>query len=189
MMQIVITAQPEPLVTLDEAKVALGESGNDRNSLIEAFILAAQAELDGPKGWVGISVAEQSVLVIADAFEDPTIRLPGGPIIDPVVVTYLDSDGDEQTLDAAGYVLSVNGTLSLAAGASWPTPYDQSGAISVAYDVGIPAPEDDDAADPRISLMKVAIILHVRMTMDGVEPEKARKAIEAIVRPMWVPVL
>lgn len=181
-MQIVITTQPEPLVTVEEAKVALGESGNDRNVLIEGMILAAQAELDGPHGWVGISVASQSVEARFDSFDDP-IRLPGGPIVGEVVVTYLDSNGDSVELDAAGYVVQADGTVSLAASASWPTVYDQADACRFAYDVGI-----EDTADTRYSLMRTAIILHVRMTIDGIDPDKARKAIEALVRPMWVPV-
>lgn len=181
-MQIVITTQPEPLVTVEEAKVALGESGNDRNSLIEGMILAAQAELDGPKGWVGISVAAQSVEARFDSFDGP-IRLIGGPIVSEIVVTYLDSNGDSVELDAASYVLQFDGTVSPAAGLSWPTVYDEADACRIAYDVGI-----EDTSDPRFALMRTAIILHVRMTLDGIEPDKARKAIEALVRPMWVPV-
>ncbi|GAB5642342.1 hypothetical protein JMUB7488_28400 [Staphylococcus aureus] len=43
-----------------------------------------------------------------------------------------------------------------------------------------------DSFDPRIEIMKTAIIMHVRMTLDGVEPENSRKAIQSIVAPLWV---
>jgi len=181
-MQIVVTTQPDPLVTLDEVKVAIGESGNDRNSLIEGMILAAQAELDGPHGWVGISVAPQSLQARVDSFAGP-IRLIGGPIVGDVVGTYLDSSGQSVGLEPTVYVVQLDGTVSLAAGATWPAVSDQADACRFAYDVGIAAP-----TDPRLSLMKTAIILHVRMTLDGIDPDKARRAIEALVRPMWDPV-
>lgn len=184
-MQVVITSQPELLVTVEEAKVALGESGSDRDGLIEAFLWAAQGELDGPKGWVGISVAQQSVEVRFDTFDEVPVVLPGGPIIGDAAITYLDGSGNSVVLDADTYVLLPNGSLSLVEGASWPTIASQAGACTAAYTVGMVFGDDD----ARISLMKTAIILHVRMTMDGVEPDISRRAIEALVRPLWVPVL
>lgn len=183
-MHVVITTQPDPLVSIEEAKVALGESGNDRNDLIEGLILAAQAELDGPKGWVGISVAGQSVEVRFDSFDEPPLRLPGGPIVGDVVITYLDSSGESVELEVDSYVVQADGTISAASGVTWPTLYDQANAGLAEYDVGIV-----DQADPRIRQMKTAIIMHVRMTLDMVDPDKVRKAIEALVRSMWVPVV
>ncbi len=177
---ITITTAPAALVSVAEAKVALGESGSDRNTLIEGLIAAAQGELDGPNGWVGISVAEQSAEIKAASFDEPAIRLIGGPVT-AAVVTYLDSTGAEQTLDDETYVVGTDGTLLLVAGNDWPTVADQADAITVAYDVGI-----EDSTDPRVQQMRTAIIMHVRMTLDMVAPEASRKAIEALVRPMWV---
>jgi hypothetical protein len=179
-MRITVTTQPEQLVTLDEAKVALGESGSDRDELIMGMILAAQAELDGPKGWVGISVARQTVEVRFDRFSS-FMLLPSGPIIDPITVTYLDSNGIEQVLDNEAYALLTSGRLVLAPGQSWPSTYAREEAVTVAYDVGI-----DDAADPRIALMKTAIILHVRMTLDQDDAEKRRQTINWLVSPLKV---
>lgn len=180
---ITITTPPALLVTVDEVKVALGESGTDRDDLIEALLWAAQSELDGPNGWVGISVAQQSAEIKASSFDCPPVRLPGGPILS-ATVQYLDADGAEQTLDASAYVVGANGTLLLGSGATWPTLYGQGDAITVAYDVGI-----TEEGDPRIQQMRTAIILHVRMTLDGIDPDASRRAIESLVRPMWVPVM
>lgn len=184
-MIVTIVSFPDMLVSLEEAKVALGESGTDRDDLIEGLILAAQAELDGPKGWVGISVAQQGVEVRFDTFEELPLRLPGGPIIGDVAVTYLDSDGASQVLDTDDYEVLPDGSLILVDGATWPTLADQSGAITAAYTVGMVEGEEAQ----RIALMKTAIKLHVRMTLDGVEPEISRRAIESLVRSLWVPVM
>lgn len=184
-MQVVIVSYPDMLVTLDEAKVALGESGTDRDDLIEGLILAAQAELDGPKGWVGISGAQQGIEVRLDSFEELPLKLPGGPIIGDVVVSYLDSDCASAILDSDDYDVLPDGSLILADGATWPTLADQAGAITAAYTVGMVEGEEAQ----RIALMKTAIKLHVRMTLDGVDPEVSRRAIESLVRSLWVPVM
>ena len=177
-MRITVTTQPEPLVTLDEAKVALGESGSDRDELITSLILAAQAELDGPKGWVGISVAQQTVEVHFDRFCD-TMRLPAGPIIAPVTVTYLDDDGAEQTLSDTTYTLLSDDRLVRTPNESWPSTYSRDEAVTLSYDVGI-----EDEADPRIALMKTAIILHARMTLDHEDTDKRRETINWLVAPL-----
>lgn len=176
---ITITIPPDPLVSLEEVKVALGESGNDRDDLIEALLMAAQSELDGPNGWVGVCVAQQMVQTKASSFD--CARLVGRPVV-AATVLYKDSEG-EHVLDPASYIVTSDGRLALTDGSSWPTVLKQPDAITIAYEVGI-----DDPDDPRYQHMRTAIILHVRMTLDGHEPEVSRKAIESIVRPMWVPV-
>jgi len=179
-MRITVTTQPDPLVTVEEAKVALGESGSDRNELIEHLILAAQSELDGPKGWAGISVAQQSVEVHFDRFCD-RMQLPAGPVIAPATISYLDSAGAEQALDQAVFTLLSNDCIVLTPNQSWPSTYTRAEAVTAAYDVGI---EDQD--DPRIALMKTAIIMHVRMTLDHEDPAQRRETIKWLVSSLKV---
>lgn len=179
-MKITVLTQPSALVEIEEAKLALGFTGTtDRDSMIEGLILAAQAELDGPAGWVGISVAEQSVELRLDAFET-TMTLPYGPIIGVGAVGYLDDDGAEQTVDGSLYDVLTD-AIVLVDGESWPESYAQAEAVRIAYDVGI-----SDATDPRIHLMKTAIIMHVKMTMDMEEPEKRQQTIRWLTAPLRV---
>lgn len=178
-MTTLVLTQPLPLVTVEEAKTALGESGTDRDDLIAGLILAAQSELDGPKGWVGISVAEQTLQATFGTFDD--LRLAYGPVLGDIDVSYVDADGDDQTLDPGTYALAADGSVVLADGQSWPTLYDGADPVTVIYDVGI-----DDQDDPRIAQMKTAIIMHVRMALDMVAPEVHRRALESLVRSMWV---
>lgn len=180
MASVTVIDQPYPLVTLQEAKVGLGEDGDHRNALITGMILAAQGEMDGPAGWLGMSVAVQGLEYTADDFSAP-ICLPFGPVIEPVEVYYFDEDGVEQVLDASVYQVLADGRVVLKAGETWPTVCDQEGAVRISYQAGI-----EDSFDPRIAIMKTAIILHVAMTLDGVEPESSRKAIQSIVAPLWV---
>lgn len=178
-MRIEVVEQPEPLLTLDEVKTALGEGSSDRNGLIGALILAGQAYLDGPKGVVGISVAEQRVNVYFDNF-DCDIYLPGTTIIEPLAaVSYLDTADELVVLDPATYVLQKSGRLALASGAVWPTVSTTGDAVIADYELGIV-----DNADPRIELMKAAIIMHVKMTLDMEDPDTYRRTIAALVGPM-----
>ena len=174
-MRITITTQPLALVALEEAKVALGESGSDRDELITTYLGAAQAELDGPKGWAGVFVASQSVEARFDAFSDATV-LPGVTVIDPVTITYLDADGAEQTLSDTVYTLLGAGRLVRTPDESWPAVYSRAEAVTAVYDVGI---TDDD--DVRLSLMKTAIIIDVKMMLDMDDVEIRRTALENIV--------
>jgi hypothetical protein len=179
-MKLTVRTQPSPLVELEEAKLALGFSGTtDRDSMIEGLILAAQGELDGPIGWVGISVAEQQVELRIDAFTS-TINLPYGPVTGVGAVSYLDDDGAEQTAGAELYDVLTD-SIVLIDGESWPESYAQAEAVRITYDVGI-----SDESDPRVSLMKTAILMHVKMTMDMEDVETRRKAIKAITAPLRV---
>jgi hypothetical protein len=177
-MGVTVFDQPYPLVTLEEAKIGLGEDGDYRNAMIDGLIMAAQGEMDGPRGWLGMSVAVQGMEYTADDFSEP-ICLPYGPVTGAVEIYYLDSDDVEQVVDPATYTVSEGGSVALVSGETWPT----GSMVRVRYYAGI-----TDSFDPRVQIMKTAIILHVRMTMDGHEPEQSRKAIESIVRPMWRPV-
>ncbi len=180
MASVSVFEQAFPLVTLEEAKVGLGEDGDHRNALISGMILAAQGEMDGPTGWLGMSVAVQGLAYTVDDFSKP-ICLPYGPVIEPVEIYYFDGDGVEQLLDDTVYRVLPDGSISLAPGASWPAVYEHDGSVRIHYYAGI-----DDEFDPRIAILKTAIIMHVRMTLDGVEPENSRKAIQGIVAPLWV---
>lgn len=182
MVTVTVFDQPYPLVSLEEAKVALGEYSGDRDVLISGLIMAAQGEMDGPKGWLGMSVAVQGLEYIADDFSAPIV-LPYGPVIDPVEVYYLDPDGAEQAISSSAFMVTSKGEVKLSNGASWPAVSSSDDAVRIRYYAGI-----SDTFDPRIAMMKTAIILHVRMTLDGVDREPARRALESIVRPMWVPV-
>ena len=181
---ITITTPPEPLLThADEiVRQSLGLDGTDRDELADSLLLSAQAELDGPGGKLGFTVAPQSVVFTADSFDMP-IRLPGGTPLSDVVVTYVDGDGATQTLDDTSYVVAADGLLSLVAGEDWPTLAGQADAVSIAYDI-----DGIDDTDPRSDQMKQAIIMHAKLHMDMDDPDVRRKVIENMTSTLWVPV-
>ncbi|KPH66897.1 head-tail connector protein [Novosphingobium sp. ST904] len=108
-MRVVVVTPPAPVVTLDEAKSHLRVRHNDEDALIEAYVTAATAHIDGPAGWLGRSIGEQvlearfSLIFEGNANE---IRLPFGPVVELVGVRYRDYDETEQDADLADFELA-----------------------------------------------------------------------------------
>jgi len=179
-MKLTVLSQPAPLVDVEESKLDLGLTGtSDRDAQIEGLILAAQAELDGPTGWVGVSIAEQSVELRLDAFDSP-MALPYGPVTGVGGIQYLDEDGAEQTIDGSVYDV-LSGSVVLVDGKSWPEVLGQAEAVRITYDVGI-----SDDTDQRVNLMKAAIRMHVKMTFDMDDVATRRRAIRDLTQSLRV---
>ena len=82
-----------------------------------------------------------------DAFPDeappdsefgPILTLAFGPVLKVVSITYVDTNGDWQTVDSALYVVDLGSVtrIALVPGQSWPTADSRIGAVRVTYDAG-----------------------------------------------------
>jgi uncharacterized phiE125 gp8 family phage protein len=101
--RVVTIVEPpaERMVTLDEAKAHLRVDHDDDDALIEAYILAAEQRIDGPRGICGRCFQPQKLRVAFHSFGE-CIELPFPPLISVDSITYLDSNGDEQTFAETG---------------------------------------------------------------------------------------
>jgi uncharacterized phiE125 gp8 family phage protein len=187
---IVITPPSETLVTLAEAKAHLRVDHDDDNVRIQDLIWGAQNEFDGTDGTLQRAVGVQTLELRHPAFplcEDIELSCP--PLLldaeHPLSVKYIDGDGAEQTVDPAVYAVVTTGLagrarVALAYNQTWPAARWQADAVRVRYSAGYPA--DDKRAEG----IKSAIKLHVEMIYDGIDEEKARKTITALLRPYQV---
>lgn len=120
-MRVLVVTPPAPAVTLAEAKEHLRVRHSDEDALIEGYVAAATAHVDGPDGWLGRSIGEQVLearfSLIAEGSRN-TIRLPFGPVVELVGVRYLDYNGIEQDADLADFELA--GDILRPAGSSFP---------------------------------------------------------------------
>lgn len=133
-----VTAPATDPVTLDEAKAQVREDSSDFDTEITAFIKAATGFVEGPKGYLGRALIDQTWDYYLDAFPcwDTNIRsirwgqwisyieIPLPPLIEVAGVFYTDTSGVEQTFDPAFYTVdtaSEPGRIALKSGASWPT--------------------------------------------------------------------
>lgn len=139
-MVVIVDTAPSALVTLAQVKQQLNVLHNDDDALLELLIDTVSQKLDGPKGILGQSVGEQTLVLKTDAF--PCEPLPCGPILSVTSIGYLDSAGDAQTLtETTDWVLRADGTVTPVA--SWPGLDDDPEAVTITYVAGqesVPAP-------------------------------------------------
>lgn len=132
-MAVLVITPPENLVSLDDALAHLRDPYGEE-SLIDGYIAAASAWIDGPAGWLGRSIGTQTLELRTNAFASCD-RLPYGPVQLIASVKYVDAQGVEQTLAPSQYEL-VGGGLSLKAGASWPSHRGDAEGVRIRYVAG-----------------------------------------------------
>lgn len=167
-MSIIVIDPPEDLVvSLEEAKVHLRVDHDDDDDYIEALIAAATATIDGPDGWLGRALVEQTLEWQGNQFcGDVTLGYP--PLINIVSVKYIDTDGVEQIVPSDQYRL-VGSTsrprLALAYGAAWPAVRSEDEAVKVRYSAGWPVETEGEGDDAVTTWTGPAPIRHAVLMM------------------------
>ena len=95
------TVAPVAAVTLAEAKAHLRVLDDAEDSLIQAYLDAAVAWLDGPKGVLGQCIMTQTWTIRLVGWSDPVL-LPVEPV-QSVAITYRDAAETAQTLSPLLY--------------------------------------------------------------------------------------
>lgn len=173
-MPVRVIDPPSTLVTLEEVKTFLRVSDDDADSVISALIVAAQAEFDGPSGWVGRCFGEQK-LEWSDCYLPSEVRVPYPDLKSVNSIQY--RTGDEwQTVAADSYQQDDDGLIRPVSGA-WPS----ASAFRLVYVAGM------DAGDPRLQQVRTAIFFHVKVHFDdGDFSERLRKVIDALLSTLRV---
>lgn len=157
-MGVVVITPAAAFVTLAEAKLHCNVDHDDDDTLIEAYIAAATAHIDGPFGWLGRSVGEQTLEYTASGFGcERYVQLPYPPVISVTSVKYLDSDGVEQTVAPADYSV-IGDTFWLLPDGSWPSVGYYPDAVRVRYQAGYETVPES---------IRVAVLLHVGTLYDN----------------------
>lgn len=163
--KVVVPPTTEP-ITLEEARLHLRVTPNSDSppthpddSLIQALITASRQWCEN---YLRRALAPQMVEVILDCFPANEIQLPFSPILDIVSLTYIDPNGDQQTLDPALYVLDNEqepGWVLPVINTVWPTTYEVINAVRVRYNVGYTIPSDSPSIQPFPSTIRSAMLL------------------------------
>lgn len=133
-MRVFVVTPPEPVVPLAEAKAHLRVRHGDEDALIEAYVAAATAHIDGPDGWLGRSLGDQVLEAYTDVFRD-CMSLPYGPVTEIISVKYLAGTGDEVILLPTEYELR-GWLLGSAFGKRWPSVLSRPEAVRIQYRAG-----------------------------------------------------
>lgn len=117
-------------------KIDPPDSANDADTDLSAALAAAQAYA---QHYTGISIGSQTIELALDEFPGGAIQLSQGPVTSITSVTYVDTNGDTQTLDSSAYSLDDYSTpqwLLPAADTDWPATYAAANAVKVRYVAG-----------------------------------------------------
>src|SRR5687767_3719760 len=125
-MKLTLLDPPAALVSLDEAKRHLRVDHSDEDDIIQAYVRAAVGYLDGRDGILGRQLMPATWRLELGAWPARAIRLPLPPTIAVNGITYLDENGDEQTVATSVYRVSGLNTdsgavISQQISQTWPT--------------------------------------------------------------------
>lgn len=145
-MKVELTSAPavEPISTA-EAKLFLRVDHTTDDTLIASLIKAARRSCELFQNRVYIT---QTWKLYLDEFPEKEIRLPFSPVQSVSSVTYVDADGDTQTLSASTYQVDAKGvkpSIYLAPDTlTWPTTQtDKINAVTVTFVAGYGAAGSD----------------------------------------------
>lgn len=104
-------------------------------ALLELLIKAAVGVCEN---YCRIALIQQTWQAKLDGFCDEIV-LPRPPLISVASITYIDTNGTQQTLDSSVYqvdTFSRPGRINLAYGQSWPSTRDQRQAVTITWTAG-----------------------------------------------------
>lgn len=127
----------EPITTAEAMRHLRLDADDPYLDDLDAYITAARQTVEQ---YLNASVAVQERTLVLDVFPAFMIDLPNGPLISVTSVTYVDTDGTEQTLDSGKYVarsLPLSDILFPDFGESWPSTRAIPGAVTITYQAGM----------------------------------------------------
>jgi uncharacterized phiE125 gp8 family phage protein len=121
-------------VTLSDAKTHCRVVGNDDDAALTQMIAAAAETVQSEAGF---AFGPQTWEAVLDAFPSGCINLDFGPLISVTSITYTDPDGDEQTVDPAGYTFQEAARIGVINPVgSWPATISGPNAVVVRFVAG-----------------------------------------------------
>jgi len=131
-----VTAPAEEPVSLALAKAHLRVTASEEDALIQSLIIAAR---DQAETFTRRRFITQTWDLVLDCFPWWRLELPNAPLQSVSSITYIDTAGGSQTLDAAKYLVDAKtdpGRLEPAYGEVWPTTRLQMNAVTVRFVCG-----------------------------------------------------
>ena len=147
-----VTAPSVEPVSLSQAKAHMRVEHTADDALIETLIETARREAEG---YLRCALISQQWDLRLDAFADVMeIELP--PLITVDSISYLDSDGNSQTLATSVYDADIYrrpGRVTLGYGQSWPSTRATPNAVTIRFTAGYGTAASDVPADIRHAIL------------------------------------
>lgn len=184
-MALVLTrdtdATTEP-VTLAQMKAHLRFTWNNEDDLIATLITACRRHLED---YAGRAFITQTWTLKLDSFPC-VIEVPRPPFIGITSFTYIDTNGDSQTVDSSLYTAdssSEPGRIFEAYNQQWPTTRCQRNAVTLTYTAGYGSSADDVPAEFKaaIKLFVAHLFKHREQVLTGGSPVEIPLGIKDLI--------
>jgi uncharacterized phiE125 gp8 family phage protein len=132
-----VTAPTVEPITWEEALDHLKQPSTDDRELVQSQIRACREHIEG---YTGRQICTATYDYSIDKFSVGALYIPRPPLQSITSVKYIDTDGDEQTVDSSVYdyeaAIGMRGELFLAYDQTWPTARAQRGAVTIRFVAG-----------------------------------------------------
>jgi uncharacterized phiE125 gp8 family phage protein len=164
-MKVTVITPPEPVVEWAELRKSLRIDSNAEQEFGEHLIAAVTDWLDGPRGWLGRAIGDQTLELRFARFVGDTVALPYGPVQSITSVQYLDDDGAEQSFAGSSYQLLTDDRISVHEDIGWPDVFEDEEAVRIRYVAGYP--KDAQGASTVPAAVRGAIIAGAGFLFDN----------------------
>lgn len=150
---VLVTGPDHEPIDLDEAKAHLNIDSTDDDVYISALITAAREWVEN---FTQRALITQTWYYYVDSFRREIV-LPFPKLRSVTAITYVDTNGDTQTLSSTVYTADAYkepGRIVLAYGRSWPSTRSQINAVRIEYVAGY-----EDASDVPQSIKHAMMIM------------------------------
>jgi uncharacterized phiE125 gp8 family phage protein len=141
-------------ITPDDVFEHMREDGTDESAMVSGMISAWRliGENHTRRAWM-----PQTITMVLDGFPDEIV-LPRPKVRSVTSISYVDENGDTQTLSSSEYQADLNrepARIKPASGTSWPGTQDIYNAVTIVYEAGYESA--DHVPDPLKNWLKVRI--------------------------------
>jgi uncharacterized phiE125 gp8 family phage protein len=164
-----VTAPTTTPISLTEVKEHLRVDGTDQDSIIQAYLDAATAFVDGEWGWLGRALVEQTWRLTIDTFPCAEIKIPLPPLISVNSVIYFDAAGDPQTMveDTDYFVDDQSEPGWITPMTTWPATLDAINSVQIEFVAGYQSTSSPvDPAENVPASIKQAMLLMITDWME-----------------------
>ena len=178
----VVTGPAIEPVNLSDVRAHLRIDDTDSDSILYALVQAARDDVESR---THRAMIERTLDVKYDCFGN-TMELPQGPLQSVTSVKYLDTAGDEQTLDSSIYRVLTKGdapgTVELAYSQSWPSLYGVSSPVTIRIVAGFGTTR---ASVPMPLRQAMLLLIEKLYDQDTKTSDQLDEAVKSLIAP-WV---
>jgi uncharacterized phiE125 gp8 family phage protein len=178
-LKLITAPSLEPL-TLAETKLYLRVDHDDEDAVVTRCAVAARQWADGPEGFLGRALIDQTWELTLDGFPLHEIRIPLPPLIEVINVFYDDAGGLQQIVDPVDYAVdAVSQPGWIVPVGSWPATFNAINSVRVRFRAGYVDTSFSPAVGSVPEDIKAALLLYAGTLFDTRETHIVGQSVTA----------